>query len=160
MHKIFIICLLSSFISCQYSNRVTTTNTLEDVVKSKGSSIVLISISDNVQINWDNKSNGFVEDSLLDIAMKVAKTDRQLILDEVLNRDESEARICGLNGNLAVGDLAFLLISKTYDLPYFQVFEIQWDTFDAGCAYPSGMLEYIQNHRSEMKEKMEMYFSN
>ena len=70
---------------------------------------------------------------------------------------ETQAKACGVDRKLLVGDITLLLVNKVKRVPYLKVFGIQWDAYDVDCPYPLRMLDYINDYRSEVREKVKSY---
>lgn len=89
------------------------------------------------------------------------KTDSclQLWAEVIPDTTLTDATICSLDGRLSAGDLAFLWVEKVKSIPFFKVFQVQWDAFEMNCEYPVGFWDYVQAHRAEVKEKVLGYLS-
>jgi hypothetical protein len=131
-----------------------------DEAEDDTDSVLLIRLSDDISIHWNNKSQDIVNDALLS-SIRASFTDiKQNLVDQILNTSVTPARICSTKRNLVVGDMAFLLIDKIKDVPFFQVFGIQCDFFERDCKYPYGMFDYMNNYREEAKSKLELYLTS
>lgn len=48
---------------------------------------------------------------------------------------------------LSVGAIAFIMLDKIMHIPYYTVYNVQWDSYTQNCAfgYPEGLLEFVSN---------------
>lgn len=118
---------------------------------------VLISLNDSISFHWDNQKYKFVEDSLWKLLENDYQNLEPVLIDLILDTNESQAKICSIERNLYKGDLSFLVLDKINNLPYIDIFHTQWDSFDVDCNYPGGMLWYINKNRSEIKQSVSNY---
>lgn len=61
--------------------------------------------------------------------------------------------------NLVAGDVAFSLLQEVRHIPLFEVYGIQWDAYDYGCPYPSGLLRYVAENRATIWLKTAKYLT-
>jgi hypothetical protein len=120
--------------------------------------VILIHLTKDIYINWSNKTYDVVDDSLSN-AIKLNFLDkRKTLIDLILNDTKTPAKACYKDMNLAIGDIAILLINKSEHLPFYKVFQIQFDVLV--CKYPFGLFEYFERNRKEAKNKVELYLYN
>ena len=127
-----------------------------DKIESKDS-IVLIRLSKDVSFNWNNQTFTIVEDALWNQLLLSYEDNCFGIAHQIVIMDETPAKACGIERNLVLGDLAFIVIDKVESLPYFEAYGVQWDALDATCRYPQGMLDYIKRYREEIRDKTQLY---
>ena len=65
--------------------------------------------------------------------------------------------VCSKEKPLRKGDVAFLYLQKTLNIPLFQCFYIQFDVFEKKCTYPSDLLNYVEEYRTEVQQKLRTY---
>lgn len=56
------------------------------------------------------------------------------------------------------GGLAFILIDNIIGIPCFSIFQIQFDSFEMGCDYPSYLLNYMMGNPERTHEKISNWY--
>ena len=80
----------------------------------------------------------------------------QLLIDRLADTTFTAAKDKCKNGNLKVGDIAFLTLNHILRLPISIVIKRQTDVFENGCQ--PGVFEYIENNRVKFKEQVQEYY--
>lgn len=121
---------------------------------------ILVNLSNEVSFKWSNVSHEIVEDKLF---LKIKKQFSQhylSIVEDISNTTLTKAIECTSHRQLPIGDLAFLLIDKINNIPYFSVLGTQLDAFTNGCEYPKSLFDYLKFNRLEAKSKLKVYLEN
>ena len=119
----------------------------------KPDTIVYITIGEEIAINWDNQSSSIVEDSLYDSIMERIDSLRTSLVHKISDKETTTAVSCNKATPLAKGDIAFILINKIENIPYFEAYGVQWDSYSLDCKYHHGMLDYVELNRDVIQEK-------
>lgn len=121
-------------------------------------SIVLIRFGKSgILFNWNNSTGRIVEDALFHALVLRFKTDKTYLIDQITNLSVTAAIACGREDKLLIGDLAFLIIDKINNLPFFEITNAQCDVFKKGCPYPIGYFDVIKKDRLRIKERVKQY---
>lgn len=121
---------------------------------------VYIVLSEHVKLFWDNKNSEIIKDSLYRMVKRNFGQYVKEITTQVSDTRITPAQSCGVERNLVMGDLAFLLIDDIVGIPYFSALGFQWDTFDTDCKYPLHMFGSLELYRPEIKSKLELYLNS
>ncbi len=140
-HAIILVLLLGLY-SCQQK-----TQELPEVVK--------VEITDNIVLNWNNLKQEFVKDSLYQKSVDHLERDKSLLIHQILSTTEIPARICDLEQNMVLGDMAFVFLSEVERIGYAQAFNWQFCLWDENCRYPDGVLWYLSENRTKAKIQIE-----
>lgn len=76
---------------------------------------------------------------------------------QINNLESTPAKACNKKARLVKGDIAFLLINQISRLPFLEITGVQCDVFRAGCPYPDGFFQTIDQKRGEIAVKVEGY---
>lgn len=162
----FVILLFSSYSSLEFNNSTLNERkansegklvNLKSVKSNVLSDMILVQLSNGTSLHWSNQSSKIIEDSLFrEVSVSFPKK-RMSLIALISDTTETQAKACGVDKNLLVGDISFLLIDKIKMVPYFKVLGVQWDTYDMDCPYPFGLLDYINSHRDEVRKKVKSY---
>ena len=108
--------------------------------------------SDSASLRWG--------DSLYREIVKLGEAAVPYLIDKVRDETKTDIRVPCRNSVLTQGAVAFMLLDDILDIPYFQVFEVQWDVFDPPCdfGYPMGLPEYISAHPQEASAKLKRWY--
>jgi hypothetical protein len=117
----------------------------DSVVLKKWESIVLIKLKNGISFNWNNEKGEFEEDNLFKYVLKKFEIIKLDLANEIIDTQETPARICQFHKNLVKGDLVFLLINRIKKIP--NPIQMQLDVFENNCKYPSGYFEAINDDR-------------
>jgi hypothetical protein len=128
------------------------------------SNIILIELTKSVYINWDNASHTIVEDELF---FELKKKPNSMLLECMRDTTLTKAIICGVNSLsneeqqvMKKGDLAFLVLDKIYDIPYYAVLEVQLDSFSCLCKHPDYLIYLLNKNRSDYVNKIRDFINN
>lgn len=120
--------------------------------------ILRVEITDEISLNWNNTKQRYVKDSLFERAVINFESEKDLIINRILSTKRMNAQICGLEGNMTLGDLAFVFLDEVERISYSNVFSWQFDFMSDTCAYSTGVLWYLSTHRTEAKRQIENSF--
>jgi hypothetical protein len=81
-----------------------------------------------------------------------------LLIGRLSDTSETEIRIACYNGSLKVGHLAFLLLEEICPFPIAAETGMQFDSFDEGCPFGYGFLEYIDRNPIGFKEIVSRWY--
>ena len=118
------------------------------LIKFKGS---------HISFNGSNSKNQIIDDMLYRDLLKSFKNERGFIINQITDVTPTLATTCGKKNNLVIGDLAFLLIDKIENLPFFEISHVQCDVYNTACPYPSGYFNAIENHRVDIQHNVKTY---
>ncbi len=78
------------------------------------------------------------------------------LIKKIQDNSKTDIKIPCRESKLTVGTTAFMALDDIISIPYFLVFEIQWDVLEMNCdfGYPVGLLEYINEHPQEAYNKI------
>lgn len=122
-------------------------------------SIVFIKLDNGVSFNWNNNSYRIEEDSIFNKLKSTYSDYRDEIVQLISDTTITTAKVCDLDRNLLLGDLAYLIISKIDNISILDFIEITFDVFEYNCPYPIGYFYSIEEYRIELKNKIELYAS-
>ena len=63
------------------------------------------------------------------------------------------------HGETRLGDIAFIFIDGAINLPYYELFGIQFDVID-DCKYPNELLSFTNNNREFVAHVVGNYVHN
>lgn len=112
--------------------------------KNSGDSIILIQLSDSIQFHWDNRKYVIIDDRLFRRAAMAFRKNKDIVVEQIINEEKTSARVCGMERNLVIGDLAFLLIDEIENIPHIDALHVQWDAFDFECPLRNW---YVRKHK-------------
>ncbi|NOQ73404.1 MAG: hypothetical protein GQ574_15470 [Crocinitomix sp.] len=120
---------------------------------------VLIELTDHIQFTWNNTQQKIEEDADFKNIQKHFLIYRKTIINQIANTEKTEVRICKSHTNITNGVMAFVLLDYFEDIPYYLVFQLQFDAY-GDCRYPHGLIPYIAREKEEVVEKLHFYFQN
>jgi hypothetical protein len=112
-------------------------------------SIYLIKFGNGIQVNWNRNTHRIMRDSLLKSQLPYFKKNTEEIINQITNRTELPLFVCGTKNKLVIGDIAYIILQRLYDL-YF----VTGDVFAYQCPYPAGFFEAIDRDREGLQEKI------
>lgn len=119
--------------------------------------VVRVEITENIVLNWHNVKQQFIKDSLFGKSLEHFESEKSHLIYQILNTKEIEARVCSMEQDLVLGDMAFLFLDEIENIGYSQVFEWQFCLLIEGCRYPDGVLWYLSEHRTKAKVQIENF---
>ncbi|RTQ48850.1 hypothetical protein EJV47_14725 [Hymenobacter gummosus] len=125
--------------------------------------MVLVRLADGITLHWNNRRSGFVDDKLLRAAKANFPANQHRLVALILDTTATAAVACAGSRDshsLATGDVAFLLVLRVKRLPWYEVYGIQWDSFDYDCPYAEGMLSYVAANRATVWQKTANYLAS
>jgi len=125
---------------------------LHNEAMSNTDTIIHIKLEDGISFNWNNKTSQIVEDSLFRSIVSRFENIKLKLSDQITNLSITPARTCGLERNLYVGDLVFMIITRIQDIP--NPVQMQLDVFEMNCRYPAGFFEAIGYDRTGIRERV------
>ena len=83
------------------------------------------------------------------------------LIKKIQDNSKTDVKIPCRESKLTVGTIAFMILDDIVSIPYFLVFETQWDVLDTNCDFerPVGLLEYINGHQKEAYEKLSRWYN-
>lgn len=139
-------------------------STENDEVKSQDFSIKYLSdtlaqitLDMEVVFHWNLRRHQIIEDTLFSLIVGEYPKLRNRIVELISDTTKTDIRICMMRRDAVRGDFAFLLADRIVNFPYLDLFHVQWDTFEMGCIYPDGLLDYVGKHRIEIQQKIAEY---
>lgn len=119
------------------------------------SDVVRVVLTSEIFFNWNNASYRIVEDSSFFLARKMLREQEDIIVECIADTGSSDAFACSKIGKLPIGDLSYLFIEKSYELPRVSLLG-QFDVFEY-CIYPVGFFDYLDTSRTTVKDKVKNY---
>lgn len=116
---------------------------IRSIKASKKESIILVSFSDkDVAFYWNISTGSIVEDSLFKKLKRIYKRKRDYLIDQVSDTTRTTASVChDLKRKLLMGDMAYLLLDKMENLPFFEITHIQCDVIENDCPSPVNCMD-------------------
>jgi len=95
-------------------------------------------------------------DSLYWKIIRLGKEAIPYLIKKVKDNAKTDIKIPCTEVNLTVGTISLMALDDIVFIPYFDIFEMQWDFFYTNCdfGYPVGLLEYINEHPQEAHDKL------
>lgn len=120
-----------------------------------GSEVVRVVLTSEIFFNWSDSSYKIVEDSSFFLASKILRKQEDVIIECIADTGSSDAFACSKICNLPIGDLSYLFIEKSYELPRASLLG-QFDVFEY-CIYPVGFFDYLDTARTKVRDKVKNY---
>lgn len=123
-------------------------------------SILLIQLTNEVSLSWNQNSSKIVRDKHYDFAQKTFPLNKNALIDLISDSIHTTAYSCGTDFPLTRGQLAFLLIREIKDLPNTGVTDIKYEIYhftSFDCPYASIFFSEMYYNRHEIKEKVKKY---
>lgn len=123
-------------------------------------SVVLIELPNKDLIKWNNYSHKIILDSLFGMVIDKFSENQKSYLNLILDTSATRAKVCSIERNLFVGDLAFLIIHEIKHLPLADILQKQCDAFMSGCPYSVGFFNALDQNRLAIKGRIELNLKN
>lgn len=120
---------------------------------------VLIHFKDSLSVTWSNTTSTIKKDTLFNILCRNFQKNESYFIAQINNLELTSAEACNKKTRLVKGDIAYLVIDQIKMLPFFEITGMQCDVFYAGCPYPDGFFQTIDQKRSEIAVKVERYLN-
>ena len=118
--------------------------------------VITIPFSDDISLQWDVASQQLLQNTNYQRYQEDSKA-ITLLLNSITDTTNLKVMVCSKEKPLRKGDVAFLYLQKTLNIPLFQCFYIQFDVFEKKCTYPSDLLNYVEEYRTEVQQKLRTY---
>jgi len=99
-------------------------------------------------------------DSLYWDIVKLGEEAIPQLISKIQDETKTDIQIQCRDTNLTVGTVAFMILDDIISIPYFLVFQTQWDALYINCdfGYPIGLLEYINTYPQVAQEKLTKWY--
>lgn len=118
--------------------------------------VITIPFSDDISLQWDVASQQLLQNTNYQRYQEDSKA-ITLLLNSITDTTNLKVMVCSKEKPLRKGDVAFLYLQETLNIPLFQCFYIQFDVFEKKCTYPSDLLNYVEEYRTEVQQKLRTY---
>lgn len=118
---------------------------------------IVVKLSEKIEFNWNNKTSRIKDDSLLKLIKDIWQGEKFDILNQINNNELTQGYICPSNKKLSKGGFAFLLLDELEEIPYFDLFQIQFDSYELDCKYPNGLLDFVERKPKIATSQLEKY---
>lgn len=81
----------------------------------------------------------------------------QILIHKLADTTITSAKDKCKTGNLRVGDIAYLTLTRILPLPFFTVTGMQCDVIENGCQ--PGIFEYIEANRMKFRDQVQAYYN-
>ena len=105
------------------------------------------------RINWDSKSQKIIKDENYFELGKEYLKNKNLLIDLILNELSTDIKVQYHNGNIKLGDIAYLFVEDYEKLSRFEILG-QYDVIHIGSPYPDGLFEGINANRREIVKRI------
>lgn len=79
---------------------------------------------------------------------------KQLLSESILNETVTDIKCCYSDEYLKKGDVSFLLYLELFKVRIYETFKVQFDFKEENCAYADGLIEFLNDNRSEIAKKI------
>ena len=104
-------------------------------------------------IVWNNKDNSFIHNyaykSFVD--KSIGNKTLTALAEAISDTTDLGHKICSKTRNLRKGDIAFILLYESQYVEPAIDLRMQFDILDDDCKLPSGLLDYLENNRDQVK---------
>lgn len=99
-------------------------------------------------------------DSLYWDIVKLGEAAIPQLISKIQDETKTSIQVQCRDTNLNVGTVAFMILDEIIAIPYFLVFQTQWDVLNVNCdyGYPIGLLEYVNTYPQEAQEKLTKWY--
>ena len=149
--KCTLLLLVFSTIALNHCNTQSPTSTAV-----KEPEVITIPFSDDISLQWDVASQQLLQNTNYQRYQEDSEA-ITLLLNSITDTTNLKVMVCSKEKPLRKGDVAFLYLQKTLNIPLFQCFYIQFDVFEKKCTYPSDLLNYVEEYRTEVQQKLRTY---
>ena len=118
--------------------------------------VITIPFSDDISLQWDVASQQLLQNTDYQRYQEDSEA-ITLLLNSITDTTNLKVMVCSKEKPLHKGDVAFLYLQETLNIPLFQCFYIQFDVFEKKCTYPSDLLNYVEEYRTEVQQKLRTY---
>lgn len=125
--------------------------------------IVLVSLAKDIRFRWNNQTSFFVEDELFRSLVATFPRKQHRLVALILDTTATAAVACAGTSEsrrLVTGDLAFSLVLRIGRIPWYDVYQMQFDSFEYNCPFPSGQLNYITKNRTAVWRQTVNYLAH
>jgi hypothetical protein len=119
---------------------------------------VLIELTDQISFTWNNSLQKVEEDADYENIKKHFLIYRETIVNQILNTEKTDARICETDRDVSKGIMAFVLLDHVAPIPYLSGLNMQFCTFTDGCSFPDGLIFYVSNNRKKVIKDIRVYY--
>ena len=112
-----------------------------------------IIFSENIVLKWDVDNNKFKKGYFY---QKIKKSNENLLFlkKSITDTTDLGVRVCSKKKSLKKGDIAFLYLQDIGKIQLYSCLKIQFDVFEEKCPFPEGLLDYIEDNRKIVKDKV------
>lgn len=120
---------------------------------------VLVDLGDGILLNFCVTTSIIVQDDLYALIDFASDGVVDYLIDQMGDTTSVDIVVCGSGDEVSLGVISFLSLWSYYQMPYYSVFGIDFDSYLEGCPYPIDLLRYVRNDPSLFAEKLRRYFS-
>ena len=104
-------------------------------------------------IVWNNKDNSFIHNYAYKSFVDKSIDNKTLtaVAEAISDTTDLGHKICSKTRNLRKGDIAFILLYESQYVEPAIDLRMQFDILDDDCKLPSGLLDYLENNRDQVK---------
>ena len=124
---------------------------LRELVNQKNAFINLEYGQENIV--WNNKDNSFIHNYAYKSFVDKSIDNKTLtaLAEAISDTTDLGHKICSKTRNLRKGDIAFILLYESQYVEPAIDLRMQFDILDDDCKLPSGLLDYLENNRDQVK---------
>ena len=124
---------------------------LRELVNQKNAFINLEYGQENIV--WNNKDNSFIHNYAYKSFVDKSIDNKTLtaVAEAISDTTDLGHKICSKTRNLRKGDIAFILLYESQYVEPAIDLRMQFDILDDDCKLPSGLLDYLENNRDQVK---------
>ena len=124
---------------------------LRELVNQKNAFINLEYGQENIV--WNNKDNSFIHNYAYKSFVDKSIDNKTLpaVAEAISDTTDLGNKICSKTRNLRKGDIAFILLYESQYVEPAIDLRMQFDILDDDCKLPSGLLDYLENNRDQVK---------
>ena len=143
---IFVLCLTK----CTNSE-LSDSKTFSNQIKEDTSEVELIK---GVTVVVDNNSGRILFKRIDAILMRNHPYLKQQLSESILNESTTKIKCCYSGDYIKKGDVSFLLYVDLFKVRIYETFKVQFDLKKENCAYPDGLIKFLNDKRTEIVKKM------
>ncbi|WP_392564865.1 hypothetical protein RHO13_05775 [Orbus wheelerorum] len=157
-YSIIVIILFSSifFANCSQKRDDTNKNQIhinQEIVQPIKNDTILVKLDDDIILKWDVVSDQLIENENY-INISTDKNKIKTIVNSICNDEDLGIKVQTKKENLKKGDVAFLYLIRTRKIYLFSCLKVQFDVYDKNYKYAYGLLDYIEEYRLEVQNKV------
>ena len=113
----------------------------------------LIHITSKISIHWNANEKRIIKDSLSMHLRRHFDEYKFELVNAISETSSTHISACYKQNQIRKGDIAFMILEDIRNIPLSEVFQVQFDVYEANCRYPVGLFYHIEENRELVRKQ-------